>query len=84
MPTPQVYVLHREGCWWDWRARKLQDHKLILTHGTPRIGKQITFRTDFSARESYEQQDSATGQKPNVGSVCVSIVQHSPTTRTVS
>jgi hypothetical protein len=44
----------------------------------------LNFRTDFSARESYEQQDAATGQKPNVGSVCVSIVQHSPTTRKVS
>jgi hypothetical protein len=44
----------------------------------------LNFRTDFSARESYEQQDAATGQKPNVGSVCISIVQHSPTTRTVT
>ena len=41
-------------------------------------------RTDFSARESFEQQDAATGQKPNVGSVCISIVQHSPKIRTVS
>jgi len=44
----------------------------------------VRARTDFSARESCEQQDAATGQKPNVGSVCVSIVQHSPSKRTVS
>ena len=44
----------------------------------------LNFRTDFSARESFEQQDAATGQTPNVGSVCVSIVQHSAERRTVS
>ena len=52
--------------------------------GTDKASKILNFRTDFSARESYEQQDSATGQRPNVGSVCVSIVQHSPTMRRVS
>ena len=80
----QLYVPHREGCWWDWRSRKLQDHELIRAVGTPKDGKLLNFRTDFSARESYEQQDAATGQKPNVGSVCVSTVQHSPTRRSVT
>ena len=49
----------------------------------PRAGSIANIRTDFSARESYEQQDAATGQRPNVGAVCVSIVQHSPTERRV-
>jgi hypothetical protein len=80
----QVYVKHREHCWWQYRNRKLQDHSLRLTYGTNMEGKKLNFRTDFSARESYEQQDAATGQKPNVGSVCVSIVQHSPTKRYVT
>ena len=62
----------------------MQDQRLIKTHGTPEVGKALNVRTDFSARESYEQQDAATGQKPNVGSVCVSIVQHSPKMRNVS
>ena len=79
-----MYVLHRERCWWQYRNRKLQDVELIRVVGTSRDGKLLNFRTDFSARESYEQQDASTGQKPNVGSVCVSIVQHSPATRTVS
>tara|TARA_B110001452_G_C15113158_1_gene388021 strand:+ start:380 stop:577 length:198 start_codon:yes stop_codon:yes gene_type:complete len=57
---------------------------LIEAHGTPRDRKALNVRTDSSARESYEQQDAATGQKPNVGSVFISIVQHSPGTRTVS
>jgi hypothetical protein len=83
-PHPQEYVEHRERCWWQWRNRKLQDEKLMHTLGTDKVGKILNFRTDFSARESYEQQDSATGQRPNVGSVCVSIVQHSPTMRRVS
>jgi hypothetical protein len=76
--TPQEYVLHRELCWWSYRNRKLQDVELMNTFGTDQDGKMLNCRTDFSARESYEQQDAATGQKPNVGSVCVSIVQHSP------
>jgi hypothetical protein len=59
-------------------------HGGLAAAATLRDSKLLNFRTDFSARESYEQQDAATGQKPNVGSVCVSIVQHSPTTRTVS
>ena len=80
----QEYVEHREDCWWDYRNRKLQDVALINTAGTSKAGTRANARTDFSARESYEQQDSATGQKPNVGSVCVSIVQHSPSTRRVS
>ena len=78
----QEYVPHREGCWWDYRSRKLQDYELSRMFGTDKDGKLpqhslTNFRTDFSARESYgfnEQQDAATGQKPNVGSVCVSIV----------
>ena len=80
----QLYVPHREGCWWDWRSRKLQDEELIRVVGTEREGKMMNFRTDFSSRESYEQQDAATAQRPNVGSVCVSIVQHSPSKRTVT
>ena len=80
----QEYVPHREGCWWDYRSRKLQDYELSRMFGTDKDGKLLNFRTDFSARESYEQQDAATGQKPNVGSVCVSIVQHSPTRRSVT
>ena len=75
---------HRELCWWQYRNRKLQDAELIHIAGTAEAGKKLNFRTDFSARESYEQQDAATGQKPNVGSVCISIVQHSPERRTVS
>ena len=50
-------------CWWQYRNRKLQDQRLIETHGTPEAGKTANMRTDFSARESYEQQDAATGQK---------------------
>ena len=73
-PHTQEYVPHREGCWWDYRSRKLQDYELIRAFGTDKAGKLLNFRTDFSARESYEQQDAATGQKPNVGSVCVSIL----------
>ena len=80
----QEYVLHRERCWWQYRNRKLQDAKLIRIAGTNDDGRLVNCRTDFSARESYEQQDAATGQKPNVGSVCVSIVQHSPSSRKVS
>ena len=80
----QLYVPHREGCWWDWRSRKLQDYELIRSFGTAKDGTMLNFRTDFSARESDEQQDAATGQKPNVGSVCISIVQHSPTQRSVT
>ena len=75
---------HREHCWWSYRNRKLQDAQLISTFSTPKEGKIANARTDFSARESYEQQDAATGQKPNVGSVCVSIVQHSPSHRMVT
>ena len=71
MRAPQTYVLHRELCWWQYRNRKLQDVELIRIAGTPKMRKLLNFRTDFSARESYEQQDAATGQKPNVGSVCV-------------
>lgn len=62
----------------------MQDYELIRIFGTDKDGTLINCRSDFSARESYEQQDAATGQKPNVGSVCVSIVQHSPTHRSVS
>ena len=80
----QEYVPHREFSWWDWRSRKLQDEELIRVVGTEREGKMMNFRTDFSSRESYEQQDAATAQRPNVGSVCVSIVQHSPSKRTVT
>ena len=76
--------MHRELCWWQYRNRRLQDYRLICYHGTPRDRKVANFRTDFSARESCEQQDAATGQKPNVGSVCISIVQHSPTKLKVS
>ena len=61
------------------QAALLQDAELISLFETIKDRTKLNFRTDFSARESYEQQDAATGQKPNVGSVCVSIVQHSPT-----
>ena len=84
IPRVQEEAKHREHCWWQWRSRKLQDDELIRLAGTDKDGTKVNFRTDFSARESYEQQDAATGQKPNVGSVCVSIVQHSPTKRMVS
>ena len=80
----QEYVEHRERCWWQYRNRKLQDAALIDMFDTEEDGTVINFRTDFSARESYEQQDAATGQKPNVGSVCISIVQHSPSRRKVT
>ena len=75
---------HRELCWWQYRNRKLQDLEATLSFGTDKDRTMLNFRTDFSARESYEQQDAATGQKPNVGSCCISIVQHSPTKRTVT
>ena len=65
----QEEVKHREHCWWQYRNRKLQDEELISIAGTAKAGTLLNFRTDFSARESYEQQDAATGQKPNVGSV---------------
>ena len=61
----------------------MQDARLINAFGTPAAGKSCNFRTDFSAREAYEMQDASTGQRPNVGAVCVSIVLHSPTKRTV-
>ena len=80
----QAFVKHRELCYWAYRNRKLQDADLLSLAGTDKDRTRLNFRTDFSARESYEQQDAATGQKPNVGSCCVSIVQHSPTLRTVS
>ena len=80
----QEMVEHRERCGWQHRNRQLQDAELIHAAGTPKARTLINFRTDFSARESYEQQDASTGQKPNVGSVCVSIVQHSASTRSVT
>jgi hypothetical protein len=43
---------HREGCWWDYRSRKLQDYELSRMFGTDKDGKLLNFRTDFSARES--------------------------------
>ena len=61
----------------------MQDARLINAFETPAAGKSCNFRTDFSAREAYEMQDASTGQRPNVGAVCVSIVLHSPTKRTV-
>jgi hypothetical protein len=80
----QEEIKHRELCYWSYRNRKLQDQELIRVAGTEKDGTMLNFRTDFSARESYEQQDAATGQKPNVGSCCVSIVQHTPTLRKVT
>ena len=62
---------HRELCWWQYRNRKLQDLEATLSFGTDKDRTMLNFRTDFSARESYEQQDAATGQKPNVGSCCI-------------
>ena len=68
----QESVGHRERCWWQWRNRKLQDHQLVHSAGTPRDGKQLNARVELlNAPNNPKQTFEVFTNNGELNSLCV-------------